>query len=310
MRMVDRKSEDSRRRSSLRRPPVLADSRSAELGEQRLRFGLLLVVAFVQHFLQDLARAFDVAHLLVRLREVELGRRVVPLAVEHRRRRILERRALADRTTGRACRVRAPPAGRANCAGAAGRRLAASPARAACASAPACRRRRAGSRDRTSRLELAGRRPCRRRRRRRQPACRPRRPLPRRPRRRAERVAGRGRRRRRRGGLRGLLELAISAPARMSAGDFGLRAGRRRDRDVLVDLEVERAVSRASRRAPARRLSTARRAGVAAATAASPPRRARGGAPPSANIGLFGIELAAERRPPSARPRPGRCDTE
>src|SRR6185503_8924727 len=44
-----------------------------ELRQQRLRLRLLLVVAFVQHFLQDLARALEIAHLLVRLGEIELG---------------------------------------------------------------------------------------------------------------------------------------------------------------------------------------------------------------------------------------------
>src|SRR5262249_14086265 len=63
-----------------------------QLRQQRLRFCLLRVVAFVQYLLQDFARAFDVAHLLIRLGEVELGCRVVPLAVEHRGGRVLEGR--------------------------------------------------------------------------------------------------------------------------------------------------------------------------------------------------------------------------
>ena len=65
-----------------------------ELGEQRPRFVLLLIVAFVQDFLQDLASAFHVAHFLIRLGEVQLGRSIVPLTVEHRRGGVLEGRAL------------------------------------------------------------------------------------------------------------------------------------------------------------------------------------------------------------------------
>src|SRR5450755_3173431 len=67
---------------------------SGQLGDQRLGFGFLLLVALMQHFLQDLARALDIAHLLIRLGEIELGGRIVPLAVEHRWRRVLECRTL------------------------------------------------------------------------------------------------------------------------------------------------------------------------------------------------------------------------
>src|SRR5215470_8990243 len=88
-----------------RRPPKQTAARAGrrvsvpetalgELSEQRPRFGLLLIVAFVQDFLQDLASTFHVAHFLVRLGEVELGRSVVPLTVEHGRSRVLEGRAL------------------------------------------------------------------------------------------------------------------------------------------------------------------------------------------------------------------------
>src|SRR5438128_4290000 len=65
-----------------------------ELGQQALSLDLLLVVALVQNFLEDFTRTFDVAHFLVRLGEIELGRRVVPLTVEHGRGWIFERRAL------------------------------------------------------------------------------------------------------------------------------------------------------------------------------------------------------------------------
>src|SRR5476649_2428438 len=67
---------------------------SGQLGDQRLGFGFLLIVALVQHFLENFARAFDIAHFLIRLGEIELGRGIVPLAIEHRRRRVLEGRAL------------------------------------------------------------------------------------------------------------------------------------------------------------------------------------------------------------------------
>ena len=66
--------------------------RSAELRQQRLRLGLLVLVALVQHFLQNFAGAFYVAHLVVGLREIELRRGVVPLAIDNRWRRILESR--------------------------------------------------------------------------------------------------------------------------------------------------------------------------------------------------------------------------
>src|SRR4051794_37598069 len=75
-------------------PSSLERNSSGELGEQRLGFAFLLVVAFVQHLLKDLAGAFDIAHFLIGLGEIELRRGVVPLPVEHRRRRIFERRAL------------------------------------------------------------------------------------------------------------------------------------------------------------------------------------------------------------------------
>src|SRR5207237_7769052 len=65
-------------------PPVLTEiEESAELRQQRLRFHFLLVVALVQHFLQNFAGAFDVAHFLICLGEIELRCGVVPLAVEH-----------------------------------------------------------------------------------------------------------------------------------------------------------------------------------------------------------------------------------
>ena len=79
-----------------------------------------------------------------------------------------------------------------------------------------------------------------------------------------------------------------SAPARMSAGDCRSCAPRRRrDRDLLVDLHVERGVG-------VRRGSAAPTAAVRCASGDRAAARGAG-APPSANIGLFGIELAAER---------------
>ena len=44
---------------------VTGDVGSGQFREQRLGFGLLLVVALVQHFLQDFPRALDVAHFLI-----------------------------------------------------------------------------------------------------------------------------------------------------------------------------------------------------------------------------------------------------
>src|SRR4029079_13315574 len=81
--------------ASARRMPAPAASRRRppsrrQLRAETLRFRFLLLVAFVQHFLQDLARSVGVAHFLIRLGEIELGRGVVPLPVEHGRRPIVE----------------------------------------------------------------------------------------------------------------------------------------------------------------------------------------------------------------------------
>ena len=55
--------------------------RLAERVEQLLGLGLLAGVAFLDDFLQDFARAVFVAHLLVRLGEIEFRLHVIPVVV-------------------------------------------------------------------------------------------------------------------------------------------------------------------------------------------------------------------------------------
>src|SRR5208282_438840 len=88
MRMVEKKT------AACRAAVLYGPAPLRQLRQQRLCLGFLLVVALVEDFLQDFARALDVAHFLIRLSQVELGRGIVPLAIEYRRCRILERRAL------------------------------------------------------------------------------------------------------------------------------------------------------------------------------------------------------------------------
>src|SRR4051812_46901535 len=54
---------------------------SAQRAEELARLGLLLCVAFLHHFLKDLACAVLVTHFFVRLGEIELLLHVVPVIV-------------------------------------------------------------------------------------------------------------------------------------------------------------------------------------------------------------------------------------
>ncbi len=238
------------------------------------------VVAFAQHFLQDLARALDVAHFLVGLGEVELGRGVVPLPVEHGRRRILAPRRRA-RTTGRACRGRSP-----------------APA------APSARRIAGlrGRRRRRGRVELevevrSGARGLDLRR------STPLPPAPAAPAAAATRGDGRAGRRIAAAGRRSGRADAASAPAPVAGSRAGIanaarrRGPRRAGRRTMLSMA---APARRERRQPTCRRRRARSRGVAAAAAPAAPRRTSD----------WSDRAGGPARRPSARFRPGPCDIE
>src|SRR2546421_12034438 len=61
--------------------PMARRGISAQFGEELLRLPLLLAVAVLHDFVEKIARAVLVAHLLVRFREIELGGHFLPLWV-------------------------------------------------------------------------------------------------------------------------------------------------------------------------------------------------------------------------------------
>src|SRR5258708_32358875 len=76
----------SRKQRSAHEAPIVLRKprwRSAECLEHRLGLLLLCRIAFLHHFLQQLACPVFVAHLFVRLAEIQLGRDLLPSRVRN-----------------------------------------------------------------------------------------------------------------------------------------------------------------------------------------------------------------------------------